>query len=114
MRYKSKKVTIDGITFDSETEGKRYRNLKLLERGKLILDLKLQPVFPLVIDGRPVLIKSGRYKNGRKCKYTADFTYWDVEKKKQIVEEVKGYPTDVYKLRKAVVEAIYGIDILET
>ena len=41
-KYHNKKVTIDGITFDSKKEARRYQELKLLERAGEIQNLELQ------------------------------------------------------------------------
>ena len=46
-KYKAKKTIIDGITFDSKSEAKRYEELKLLQRGGAIQNLSLQPRFML-------------------------------------------------------------------
>lgn len=85
--------TVDGIVFDSKKEANRYKELKILERGKVIKDLKLQPNFPL--------LESFKYKGKliRGVKYYADFSYYDNEVKKWIIEDVKGKKTDVYMLK---------------
>jgi dsDNA-binding SOS-regulon protein len=41
-KYLNKKTEIDGITFASKKEAKRYSELKLLEKAKKIEDLQLQ------------------------------------------------------------------------
>lgn len=46
------------------------------------------------------------------CTYYADFTYW--EKGKYIVEDKKGVRTPVFNLKKKLLKAILGIDILIT
>lgn len=105
-KYHSKKVTYDGIVFDSKREANRYSVLRLLEKSKVITDLKLQPVY---------LLQEGFKKNGktyRKITYKADFEY----KKggKIIVEDVKGMKTEVYKLKKKLFEYKYpDLEILE-
>ena len=38
-KYRNKKITINGITFDSIKESKRYQELKLLERANEITEL---------------------------------------------------------------------------
>ena len=104
-KYGAKKTTVDGIVFDSKREAKRYAELRALEKAGEISHLELQPVFRLEIDGRPILIRSEGYPNGRRVKYVADFAYWDGEKR--VVEDAKGFKTPDYKLKKAVVEALY-------
>ena len=90
MKYNNSKTVVDGITFDSKKEAKRYTVLRSLQEGGYIKDLALQVPFELVPKG-----------NGeRAVKYIADFTYYDVEKNINVVEDVKGFKTDVYKLKR--------------
>ncbi|MDD3747626.1 MAG: DUF1064 domain-containing protein, partial [Anaerostipes sp.] len=42
-KYGARKTVIDGITFDSKREAKRYQELKLLEQAGEISYLELQP-----------------------------------------------------------------------
>ena len=100
-KYKNKKIIIDGIEFDSKKEAKRYSELKLLERAGKIKDLELQKVFEL----QPSFKKNN--KTYRKTTYKADFYYFDIEKDKYIVEDVKGFKTEVYKLKKKIFEYKY-------
>lgn len=108
-KYRSKKTVVDDITFDSIKEAKRYTELKLLEKAGEISHLELQPRFILQIAGKPIT-----YDSGRKAEYRADFAYFDGQKR--IVEDVKSSATktDVYKLKKALVQAIYpAVKIIE-
>lgn len=82
-KYGNKKVIIDGIEFDSQKEGNHYRELRLLERQGLIKDLKLQVRFEL----QPSYKKNNR--TIQSINYVADFVYYDVNKKKTIVEDTK-------------------------
>jgi len=108
-KYKAIKCEMDGITFDSKLERNRYAELKMREKIKLIEDLQLQPKFPLVINGKDVVQRSDRFKNGRRVSYFADFSY--VQDGIKIVEDTKGMDTPVSKLKRAIVEAIYDINI---
>jgi hypothetical protein len=101
-KYKNRKTEVDGITFDSKREAARYSTLKLLQRAGHIRDLELQPVFPIVINGVKI------------CKYKADFQYFDITAGKQIVEDCKGFATREYKLKKKLVRAVFGVEIVET
>ena len=85
--------------FASKAEGKRYSELKLLELGGVITDLKLQPRYKLTIGDSTI------------CTYIADFSFH--ERGKFIVEDVKGVRTDVFKLKRKLMKAIHGIDITE-
>lgn len=111
-KYRAQPTIVDGIRFASKREARRYADLKLLERAGEISHLELQPAFKLAIDGRPVLIRSEGYPNGRQAKYVADFAYWDGEKR--VVEDSKGVRTPEFKLKKAIVEAMFpAVKIME-
>jgi hypothetical protein len=107
-KYNARKTVVDGITFDSGKEARRYSELKLLERAGEIHGLKLQPKFEFVANGRPLLTRSEGYPNGRRVKFTPDFQYF----RKGfgiVVEDVKSAATKTtaYKLRKAIFENLY-------
>lgn len=92
-KYNARKKIVDGITFDSTREAKRYQELKVLERCGDIAGLKLQPAFEL----QPrVKLTSGRIQ--RAINYRADFEYID-GCGNQVVEDVKGMKTPVYLLK---------------
>ena len=101
MKYHNKKTVVDGITFDSRLEAARYRELKLMERAGAIQALTLQPEFEL----QPAFKKNG--KTYRKITYRADFSYFLVKEDKVIVEDTKGFKTDVYSLKKKLFEYRY-------
>lgn len=100
-KYRNKKIVIDGIEFHSKKEGNRYKELKLLEKAGLIRELELQPAFLLI----PTFKKNG--KTYRKTTYIADFKYFDIEQDKYIVEDTKGFRTELYKLKKKLFEYQY-------
>ena len=100
-KYSAKSIEIDGHRFPSLAEGRRYEELKLLQYGGAIEGLELQPKFPLVVNG----VNIGEYR--------ADFTYKDCETGGQIVEDVKGVATPVYKLKAKLVQALYGVTVQE-
>lgn len=108
-KYHNKKITIDGITFDSIKESKRYRELKLLDRAKEITELKLQVPF-ILLDS---YVLNGKKRQG--IKYIADFVYIDIRTGKYVVEDVKSpaTKTQVYKLKKKLFEQKYEIEIRE-
>ena len=106
-KYYNKKVTLDGISFDSQKEANRYRELTYLEKAGKIRNLTPHPVYPLAQGDYELKIRSKRYPNGRKCKYTADFEYLDLETNELVTEDCKGFFTDTSKLRIAVFEMLY-------
>jgi hypothetical protein len=99
-KYGAKKTVIDGITFASAKEARRYSELSWLAKAGSISGLELQPRFPVVINGVKV------------CTYIADFAYFDG--KSRVIEDVKGFKTPIYKLKKKLVEAVFvGVTIKE-
>ena len=86
-KYHAKKTEVDGITFDSVKEARRYSNLKLLQKVGEIENLQTQVEFTLL----PV--QKGRYRNERKVSYIADFTYTIVKTGEKVVEDVKSPAT---------------------
>ena len=99
-KYRNIPIELDGLKFASKREGYRWIELRQMERAGIISNLKRQVTFPLTIDG--LLI----------CKYIADYVY--DRNGKHIVEDAKGVRTDVYRLKAKLMNAIYGIVILET
>ena len=109
----SERTSSDGSVFDSKAELRRWEELKLLERAGEISGLTRQREFTLAFSGRPVLMRSPKYPNGKVCSYKVDFSYTDAQGVATF-EEFKGHDTPESRLRRAVVEAIYGIEIIVT
>lgn len=109
-KYNAQRTTLDGYTFASKAEAKRYAELKLLEKAGEISELELQPKFPL-------FVRTPDMKFVKVCVYKADFRYrllsdgWPGNGR--VTEDVKGVRTETYKLKKKMVEAQYGIQITE-
>lgn len=106
-KYRNKKVTRNGIEFDSQKEAQRYAVLKLLERAGKITDIQRQVKFDLLPSQKD---KSGKVIE-RACSYVADFTYY--ENGVYIVEDTKGYRTPEYKLKRKMMLYFHGIRIKE-
>lgn len=100
-KYRNKICEYNGNKFDSKKELTRYLELLLLERVEYIKDIELQPCFRIEINGKLI------------CKYYADFRYFDIKKNCYVVEDVKGMRTDVYRIKKKLVEAQLGVLIQE-
>ena len=105
-KYRNKKIIIDGEKFDSMKEYQRWCELKLLERAGHIKDLKRQVKFVLI---------PAQYDNGkcleRECAYFADFTY--IQNGKLVVEDIKGYKTKDYIIKRKLMLHVHGIRIQE-
>ena len=98
-KYSNQPIEVDGIKFASKKEAKRYGELTMLVKAGAIKDLELQPRYPIIINGIKVTT------------YVADFRYanrWGT-----VVEDTKGYKTDVYKIKKKLMSAVHGIEIEE-
>ena len=116
-KYNAKRTVVDGITFASMKEAKRYGELKLLEKAGEIEGLELQPAFSLMTQ-----LTTGPVRGAGKAlagkypvigRYVADFKYFDLRTTERVVEDVKGFKTPLYRWKKKHVEAQYGIQILE-
>tara|TARA_Y100000114_G_C11712194_1_gene304066 strand:+ start:749 stop:1066 length:318 start_codon:yes stop_codon:yes gene_type:complete len=89
-KYKNIKTIVDGIKFDSKKEANRYCDLLHLERCGYITQLRLQPDFPLMVNGKKI------------GKYVADFSY--IQNGVKIIEDVKSKATmtPVYRMKKKI------------
>jgi Protein of unknown function (DUF1064) len=97
-KYRAKRTN----GFASKKESARYDELCLMQKAGLIAELKTQVRFIFTIGGIDI------------CTYVADFTYIDLASGKKIVEDVKGYRTNVYKIKARLMLAVHGIEILES
>jgi hypothetical protein len=102
-KYRAEKTVVDGIKFASKREAARYGELKLLLAAGRIAGLELQVVFDIVVNGEKV------------CRYVADFAYWIPNGRgdARVVEDAKGVRTPVYRLKRALMRAVFGIEIRE-
>lgn len=107
-KYNNVKTEIDGIMFDSKKEAKRYQQLKLLKRAGEITDLRLQVPFILA----PQVKYSDALSATPAMKYVADFVYTN-SNGEQVVEDVKGFKTGLYKAKRHLMLAYKGIEVKE-
>lgn len=107
-KYGNRKVTVNGITFDSEKERARWNELLLLERAGEIFELRRQVKYEL--------IPAQRDENGKlleqSCAYIADFAYM-TKKGELVVEDAKGYKTKEYVIKRKLMLKEHGIRIKE-
>ena len=109
-KYGNVKTEAGGFKHASKKQALRWVLLRQWEREGKIRNLKREVSFPILVKGEKI------------CDYRADHVYetvthdfcggnvtiWD-----QVVEDVKGVKTDVYKLKKKLMRAVHGIDIKE-
>lgn len=104
-KYNANGEHVDGIWFASKSEALRYRQLRTLQELGAIDRLELQPAFPIYINNQLI------------CTYKGDFSYVEISASgdpiETHIEDVKGFITPVYALKRKMVEAQYGIRIVE-
>ena len=103
-KYNAKKTVYNGELYDSKAEASFAAKLDIARKAKeaseRVVEIERQPKFPIEIEGEKI------------CTYKGDFlvTYANGDVK---LYDVKGVATPVYRLKKKLVEAIYGITIIE-
>lgn len=118
-KYHSQKTIVDGIIFQSKKEGRRYFELRLMEKAGKIADLQRQVKYVLIPAQREpdkIGVRGGVIKGKlieRECAYIADFVYKDLEKGELIVEDTKGFRTPEYIIKRKLMLYQYGIRIKE-
>lgn len=96
-KFNAKPQTIDNQRFASKKEAKRYLELKELRRTGEVIFFFTQARFPLFETN---------------ARYICDFVvFW--KDGKVTIEDVKGVKTDLYKLKKKLIESEYPFMITE-
>ena len=101
-KYMNEKITVNGEKFDSKKEAWRYAELLLQEKAGEIHRLRRQVKYELI----------PKQDGERAAYYVADFVY--IEGNQIVVEDCKGYRTDLYRLKRKIMLWRYGIRIRET
>lgn len=120
-KYGNRKITRDGVTFDSIKEYRRWCELSLLERAGEITDLERQVKYVIIpAQYAPDTVTArGKIKRGklleRECAYVADFRYqMDGE---TVVEDVKGYKDGqayaLFAIKRKLMLSVHGIMVKE-
>lgn len=130
-QFHSKKVLVDGIEFDSQTEAAYYKQLK---RDPAVKDVKVQPVYQIIPtytvvckrcggSGKRTSPKTGNLINCSLCHgrrkrekagaiYTADFKVTYIDGFEEIID-VKGGPvTRDFPLRRKLLEKAIGQELV--
>lgn len=101
-KYLNRKTMVDGLSFDSAKEARRWQELRIMERGGLISSLGRQRRYKLIVEGSLV------------CTYVSDFDY--VENGVEVTEDVKSEYTrkmPVYRIKNKLFKALFGRGIRE-
>lgn len=127
-KYFSKRSKVNGIEFQSKKEGRRFQELRLLERAGEIDNLRTQVKYVLIPAQREesgeVFTRGrnkGQHKPGRviehEVSYYADFVYHDINTDREVVEDVKGYRDGaayrIFAIKRKLMLYRYGIRIRE-
>lgn len=103
-KYRNVKTEYNGRLFHSKKEAEFARIIDSLRRAKRVEDrvfsYECQKSYAIWINGIKI------------CNYIADFVVKYEDGRVEIID-VKGYKTDMYNLKKKMVEAYYGVKIIE-
>lgn len=84
----------------SSAEAERFRQLLSMFAAGTIENLKTQPIYPLVVNNRPIAV------------YRADFCYDALDERgryvRHIIEDVKGMITPEFRIKHKLFEALYA------
>jgi hypothetical protein len=110
LRVRANKVVVDGMVFQSDTEGRRYVYLRDLQRKGEISKLQCHPTFRFIVQGIPI------------AKYSPDFVYHDGAGK-IVVEDAKGFKRSKktgamlprvnreFGMKKKLMKACFGLEV---
>lgn len=101
----SKYKNIKTGAYDSKREAARAQELRILERVGDISELREQVAFEIA----PAVVLGGRKHPPRK--YIADFVY--MKDGHVVVEDAKGFKTETYRLKRHLMMAVHGIEVVE-
>lgn len=115
-KYHNERVTVDGVTYDSRGEYRRWCFLKMMEQAGEISNLRYHVNYDLIPKGSVAIIRTpdGREivtkRYDRKRFYEADFVYVN-KKGEETVEDFKGYETKEFQEKRVIFNAVYHRDI---
>ena len=110
-KFNAQKVELDGMTFDSKKEHKRYIELKAMQQRGEIFGLEHHTKFELA----PKTKLEGEKRVKPALRYFADFTYYIITGE-YVVEDVKSAATrkkDSYRNKKHLMKTVLNIDVRE-
>jgi len=95
-KFGAKRTHIDGFDFDSKAEAARFLDLRKRAQAGQIQDLLIHPKYE---------IWTPKNSWSRPVFYIADFAY--IEGKFLIVEDVKGFKTEAYRIKRKMFMDLY-------
>lgn len=99
-KYRNVPMEIDGIRFASKREAAFYSALKLREKAGEVYEIQLQRRYVLTAPNGMLM-----------ATYVADFVFYDDLRKCTRVVDIKGFETDVFKLKRKMMRALLGIEV---
>ena len=99
-KYRNEPVVVDGRRYASKREAAYCEELIQLEKAGKIGGLELQKRFELLGPTGEVI-----------CVYVADAAFWDHERDRFRVIDVKGVETEAFKLKRKMMRALNGIEV---
>ena len=99
--------------FDSAKEWRRNQELEIMQRAGEISELNRQVPFVLM-PSYTIADETSKqgFRTVREIRYIADFTY-RLKNGKKIIEDVKGMQTDVFKLKRKLLERKIALGVIE-
>ena len=103
-KYGNVRSEYNGRTFSSKKEADWAGHLDMMRKAvnpkQRVTDIEYQYRMPIVVNGFNI------------CVYVADFRVTFADGRTEIWD-VKGFKTDVYKIKAKLIEAVYGQKIIE-
>ena len=113
-KYGNHQVTVDGVRYDSKDESLRHAFLKILEQAGDITNLRYHVNFELIpaITREEIVHLKTKDKVVTKTVqteryYEADFVYTVTKTGEEVVEDFKGFETDLFRFKAALFFYIY-------
>lgn len=112
-KYRNKKITIDGIEFDSKAEAAYYNRLKILKKAGEIKDFEMQKEFTLLegFNHPSKKNKRGKPSRVRAIKYIPDFIVTENDGTKKVID-VKGMQTPDFKIKAKMFMKEYNMPLI--
>lgn len=105
-KYGARKVVVDGESFDSQREAKRWCDLLALEGDGWISQLERQVTYVLA----PPVTLHGETRKKTALRYVADFRYRD-RQGAIVVEDAKGFESPVSRIKRHLMKSVHNIDV---
>lgn len=106
-KYRNKKVTVDGITFDSKAEASYYKQLLILQKSGEVHSFEMQKKYTLIDKFKHPTTG----KTVRSISYIPDFVVRYADGTQKVID-VKGFETKTFKLKAKMFMARYQIPLI--